>query len=277
METNKIILFGAHGMLGTELTKAFKYHNIYPYSKRQADITKKKRIANLISKIKPDIVINSAAYTEVDLCEKNKRHAFNVNAKAVKTMAEVCKKNNAALLHISTDYVFDGNKKNFKENDKTNPINVYGKSKALGEKYLIETLENFYLIRTSWLFGKNGKNFVDSILNLAKKQKELRVVNDQFGRPTYTEDLAKKIREVIETKKPFGIYHITNSGTCTWFEFAKKIIEFAKLNVEAKPITSKQLNSLAKRPRYSVLLNTKLHPLRHWHSALKYYMYFIGV
>ena len=271
MKIGKIVILGANGMLGTALVKTFKYHDVYAFNKIQVDITNKKTVFDKVSKIKPSIVINSAAYTDVDGCEKNKRHAFNVNGNAVKIIAEVCKKNNASMLHISTDYVFDGKKKAYKENDKINPVNIYGKSKALGEKYLIGTLSNYYLIRTSWLFGKHGKNFVDTILKFAKEKKELKVVNDQFGRPTYTKDLAKKIKEVIE-KKPFGIYHITNNGTCTWFQFAKKIIEFAKLNTKIKPMTSKQLDRAAKRPKYSVLLNIKLSPLRHWQLALQDYL-----
>ena len=272
MEIGKIVIFGADGMLGTALLKTFKYHNVYAFNKKQIDITKKNAVFKKINKIKPNIVINAAAYTDVDGCEKNKKLAFDVNGKAVKTIAEACKKNNALLIHISTDYVFDGKQKSYKENDKTNPINVYGKSKKLGEKYLMQTLDSYYLIRTSWLFGFNGKNFVDTILRLSKEEKELKVVNDQFGRPTYTEDLAKKIREVIERQKPFGIYHITNSGTCTWFQFAKKIIKLKKVSVKVTPIKSTQLNRTAIRPKYSVLLSTKLSPLRHWHYALKDYM-----
>lgn len=269
---DRIIVFGARGMLGTDLVKTFKYYDVYAFNKIQVDITNKKNVFDKINKIKPCIVINSAAYTDVDGCEKNKRHAFNVNGKAVKVIAEACKKNNTPLLHISTDYVFDGKKKGYKENDKTNPINIYGKSKELGEKCLTETLDRHYLIRTSWLFGKYGRNFADTILRLAKGKRELRIVNDQFGRPTYTKDLSKKIKEIVETKKPFGIYHITNSGTCTWFQFAKKVIKFAKLNTQLKQITSEELNRPARRPKYSVLLNTKLSPLRHWHSALKDYI-----
>lgn len=272
MGKDKVVIFGANGMLGTDLVKTFKYHDVYAFSKVQADITNEKAVFDEINKINPSIVINSAAYTDVDGCEKSKRHAFNVNGKGVKIIAEVCKRSNTPLLHISTDYVFDGKKKSYKENDKANPINIYGKSKALGEEYLTETLERYYLIRTSWLFGRHGKNFVDTILRIANEKKELEVVNDQFGRPTYTKDLAKKIKEIVEAKKPFGIYHITNSGTCTWFQFAKKIIKFAKLDNKVKPITSKDLQKPAKRPKYSVLLNTKLPPLRHWHSALKDYM-----
>ena len=269
METSKILIFGASGMLGTELTKAFKYHHVYSYSRKEADITKKQIIFDIINNLRPDTVINSAAYTYVDGCEINKKLAFNVNGHAVKIIAEACKKNNASMIHISTDYVFDGKKKSYKESDKTNPINIYGKSKELGERNLFDTFKDYYLIRTSWLFGKGGKNFVDTILRLSKEQKEINIVNDQFGRPTYTVDLANKIKEIFETKKPFGIYHITNSGTCSWFHFAKAIVKLVNLNTKINPIKSEQLNRRAKRPKYSVLLNTKLSPLRHWRLALK--------
>ena len=272
MGKDKIVLFGANGMLGAALLKTFINYNIYGFSKDEVDITKKRAVSNKIKRIKPSIVINSAAYTKVDECEKNKKHAFNVNGKAVKIIAEICKKNDVPLMHMSTDYVFDGKKKSHKENEVVNPINVYGKSKVLGEKYLMETLDDYYLIRTSWLFGENGKNFVDVILRYVKEKKELKVVNDQFGMPTYTMDLAKKIKEIVETKKTFGIYHVANSGTCSWFQFAKKIIEFAKLDTKIKPISSRQLKRAAKRPKYSVLVNTKLSPLRHWEAALKEYM-----
>lgn len=269
MAKDKIVVFGANGMLGTALMNTFKYNNVYAFNKSQVDITNKKSVFDKVSKTKPNIVINLAAYTDVDGCETNKKHSFNVNGMGVKIVAEACKKNNAHLLHISTDYVFDGKKRSYKENDKTNPINVYGKSKELGERYLMETLDDYYLIRTSWLFGEHGKNFVGAIMMLAQEKKELKVVNDQYGRPTYANDLSKKIKEIIETNKPFGIYHITNSGICTWFQFAKKIVEIAKLDTNVKPITSKELDRAARRPKYSVLLNTKLPPLRHWHEALE--------
>lgn len=273
MKIDKIVIFGANGMLGTNLVKTFKYYDIYAFSKSQVNITNRNVVFNKISKIKPSLVINSAAYTNVDGSEKNRKKAFNVNGEAVKIVAEACKKNKAIMIHFSTDSVFDGRKKGgYKENDEVNPINAYGKSKALGEKYLIETLDNYYLIRTSWLFGGHEENFVNNILKLAKENKELKVVNDQFGRPTYIKDLAENIKEIVTTKKLFGIYHITNSGTTTWFKFAKKIIKLAHLNNQVKQMKLKELDGLAKRPKYSVLLNTKLPTLRHWSSALKEYL-----
>ena len=272
IENKKIVIFGAGGMLGTALLQAFKPYDVHGFDKTQVDITNNNAVFDRINRIKPDVVINSAAYTDVDGCEKNEKHAFDVNGHAVKTIAESCKRINSLLVHISTDYVFDGKEKFYKEDDKPNPISIYGKSKALGEKNLIETLDNYYLIRTSWLFGKNGKNFVDTILKLAREKEELEVVEDQFGKPTYAVDLANKIREMIKTKKEFGIYHITNEGVCSWFQFAKKIVELAKLNARVVPITSEKLNRLAKRPKYSVLSNTKLSSLRQWNLALEDYM-----
>jgi len=268
----KIIIVGANGMLGHDLVNTFKNYSTYSFNKEELDITKKELLYKKLKIIKPELVINAAAYTDVDGAESNSDLAYEVNAEGVKNLANSCKKNNSILVHISTDYVFDGNKNGYEENEEPNPINIYGKSKYMGEKYLKYVNPRYYLIRTSWLYGNKGKNFVDTILNLAKQKKELKVVNDQFGRSTYTKDLTNKIKEIVETKKPFGIYHITNSGTCTWFQFAKKIVEFAKLESKVKPITSKQLDRAAKRPKYSVLINTKLSPLRHWHYALKDYM-----
>lgn len=268
----KIIVLGADGMLGTALKKILNHSGVHNFNKSEVDITDKKSVFGKISQIKPSIVVNLAAYTNVDACESNQKTAFDVNAEGVKNIAEACKKNNSAMIHISTDYVFDGTKESYNEDDKTNPINIYGKSKELGEKYLIGTLNNYYLIRSSWMFGENGNNFVDTIVSLAKQKKVLRVVNDQYGRPTYTADLAKQIKDMAEMDIPFGIYHITNSNTCTWFEFASKIVEFAKIDCDVQPMPSSELGRPAKRPKYSVLENNKLKPLRSWQSALKEYM-----
>ncbi len=268
----RIMMLGADGMLGTSLKKTFNNSDIHTFNKSQLDITNKESVFEKISQLKPSIVINLAAYTDVDGSESNKQLAFNVNGEGVRFVAEACRKNNASLMHISTDYVFDGSKESYSEDDKTNPINVYGKSKELGEKYLMETLNEYYLVRASWMFGDNGKNFVDTIVQLAKEKKELRVVDDQHGRPTYTDDLSKQVKNIIEAKNPFGIYHITNSNTCTWFDFAAKIVEIAGIDCYVKPMPSSELGRPAKRPRYSVLENNKLPPLRSWQLALKEYM-----
>lgn len=274
----KVIILGKNGMLGHDLVNVFKSDELYAFDKHELDITDKRLISDKINEIEPDLIINAAAYTNVDECEHSKELAFKVNANGVKNIAESCNGRNCIVMHISTDYVFSGRKNGYEENDKPDPINVYGRSKHLGEKNLRNLAKNYYIIRTSWLFGKNGKNFVDAILNLAKHNKKIDVVNDQRGNPTYTVDLAKSLRRLIELKPQFGIYHLTNEGVCTWFQFAKKIVQLKKLNVEIKPITSDKLKRAAKRPKYSVLINIKLPQLRlrRWEYALKDYLSYDG-
>ena len=225
-----------------------------------------------MKEIRPNFVINAAAYTDVDGCESNADLAYAINGDAVKILAKACNLTDSVLVHISTDYVFDGRKDGYGEEDTPNPINIYGKSKHLGERYLTETAKKYYLIRTAWLYGKHGKNFVDTILKLAKSRKELEVVNDQRGSPTYTKDLSAAIRHLIDATPAYGIYHLTNDGMCTWFEFACKIIGLKGLPTNMKAISSDTLKRAARRPACSVLLNTKLPKLRRWESALSDYL-----
>jgi dTDP-4-dehydrorhamnose reductase len=268
----KVLILGSNGMLGYALRKVFK--NAVCPSKKELDITNKNRVIKKLSQIKPEFVINAAAYTNVEGCEKNKSIAFKTNSEAVKYLAEACKKSGSVLVHISTDYVFDGKSKTgYKENSKKNPINTYGKSKAKGEYYIIKLLKKFYIIRTSWLFGLNGKNFVNKIIEFGKRQNVLDVVNDQEGCPTYTKDLAVIIKKIIIDKKPYGIYHVTNKGTCTWFDFARKIKKYTGLKARINPTKSDKIKRLAKRPKNSVLINTKLnYEIRNWQAALKHYV-----
>lgn len=268
----KIVILGANGMLGRYLVHTFKDYQVYGFGKKDLDITNKKLLNKKIKDIKPKYVINAAAYTNVDKSESNPEFAFAVNAEGVKNIATSCKKNNTILIHISSDYVFDGKKNGYKEDDKPKPLNVYGMSKYLGEKYLKSINPSHYLIRASWLYGAGGKNFVDTILRLAKINKVLKVVNDQIGSPTYAKDLAEAIKKFTENKFDFGTYHRTNDGYCTWFELTKKIVEIKNLKNEVKPISSKQLKRAAERPRCSILINTKLPELRSWQSALKDYL-----
>ena len=226
-----------------------------------------------ISDLLPEIVINAAAYTAVDEAEQNKNLVYKINGCAVGFLATVCKEINAILVHFSTDYVFDGENHNgYKENHPYRPINIYGKSKALGEKMILDISPKCYIIRTAWLFGKNGKNFVEIMLRLAGEKKEIRVVNDQFGSPTYAKDLASEVKKLIESQGQYGIYHITNSGTCSWYDFAVKIFELSKLNLKVRPVKSEKFPTPAKRPTYSMLINTKLPPMRKWEEALKDYL-----
>jgi len=260
-EKSKVLIFGANGMLGHDLQAVFPDSVCVGH---EQDISDEKGIISFILEENPDIVINAAAYTDVDGCEENKEYAFAVNGDGPGFLALACQMIGAVLVHFSTDYVFSGSKKGYTESDSPNPINVYGESKLLGELNIMKNMDNYRIIRTSWLFGKNGKNFVKTMLRLSREMESVLVVNDQFGSPTYTVDLAQTVPEIIESSS--GIYHITNSGICSWYTFAKSIIP----NVE--PCLSKDFLSPALRPKYSVLTNTKTSALRHWKTALTSYL-----
>jgi len=271
----KILILGHKGMLGDELVKVFKKDNeLTLWDRSEIDIADRKDVESKIGDLRPEAVINAAAYTAVDLAEKEgKEIAYQVNGEAVGFLAEACKKNNSVLIHYSTDYVFNGRNKNgYQEDEKRDPLNEYGQSKARGEELLQKINPKFYLIRLSWLFGINGKNFVETMLRLAKENKELRVVNDQYGKPTYAKDLAQRTRELLESKRPFGIYHLTNEGVCTWYEFAVKIFELAGIEAKVVPVVSSEFSTPAKRPAYSALINTKLSLSRSWQDALEEYL-----
>ena len=268
----KILITGSKGMLGSDIVQEFKDFHLYAFGKSELDITKKSQIQKYFRKINPDIVINSAAYTDVDGSEANRKEALKANALAVRNIAMMCKKIDAALVHFSTDYVFDGkNKHGFRENDKKNPINYYGCTKSIGEDYIRKITKKYFIIRSSWLFGKNGKNFVQAIIKKSNEA-EIKVVNDQAGSPTYTKDLAKAAKEII-LNYDYGIYHITNGGTCTWFEFAQEILKNINSKTKTVPITSEELGRPAKRPKCSILINTKFkNELPFWSIALKRYL-----
>ena len=270
----KILILGHKGMLGHELADVFKDgHELVLWDREQIDISKKEEVIKKISKLYPDVVVNAAAYTAVDDAENNKDLVYKVNSCAVGFLATACKEINALFIHFSTDYVFDGENHNgYKEDHPYNPINVYGKSKALGEKMILDISSKYYIIRTSWLFGKHGKNFVETMLRLVKENRDIKVVNDQFGSPTYAKDLASEVRKLVESEKSSGIYHITNSGSCSWYDFALKIFELSNLNLKVKPVKSEEFPTPARRPIYSMLLNTKLPPMRKWEEALKDYL-----
>lgn len=256
------MIFGSGGMLGMELGRVFP--DAVKLRHSDVDILDKEAVIESISRAKPDVVINAAAYTAVDACEDNQELAFEVNGKAPGYIAQGCSITGAKLIHYSTDYIFDGSKKQYLETDATNPINVYGHSKLMGENEIIKKMADFRIIRTSWLFGLHGKNFVDTMIKLSGQMDTVKVVNDQFGKPTYASDLAWKTKELIG--HPPGIYHITNEGVCSWYEFASAIIS------NVKPCSSDEFPCKAKRPKYSVLANTKTTPMRHWKDALAEYL-----
>jgi dTDP-4-dehydrorhamnose reductase len=258
----KTLILGAGGMLGTDLRIIFPH--AISFTRAELDITDKNAVFSVIDRHKPDTVINAAAYTKVDDCEDNIELAFSVNGTAPGYIAEACRRTESSLVHFSTDYVFDGKKKEYTESDKPNPINVYGASKLEGERAIARAMDRYYIIRTSWLFGLHGGNFVDTMRKLSTTNKVVKVVNDQFGKPTYTKDLAQKIPEILNYD--YGIYHITNDGVCSWYEFASAIIP------NAVPCTSEEFPRKAKRPKYSVLINMKTTPMRHWKVALSDYL-----
>jgi len=254
-------------MLGHALQEVFPHAQFVGH--RNVDITDQDALMKLMKKERPAIAINAAAYTDVDGCEDNSKHAFAVNGNGPGYIAYACNEVDSILVHFSTDYIFDGTKTEYREDDHPNPINIYGKSKLLGEVSVAKNLENYRIIRTSWLYGSNGKNFVDTILSLSRQLPVVRVVNDQVGKPTYTVDLASTVPKIISCY-PAGIYHITNEGQCSWYEFARAFIS------NAIPCHTEEFPRKAKRPAFSVLANSKTPPLRHWKKALKEYIQIKG-
>jgi len=274
----KILITGSSGMLGHDLIEILKdNHELILTSSKTLDITDNNRVIEFICENKPDIVINSAAYTNVDGCEENQETAYSINGDGVRNLAIGCSKIDCPLVHISTDYVFNGkNTKPWVEDDEIGPISVYGKSKLKGEEAILEILDKFFIIRTAWLYGINGSNFPKTMLELAKNHSEITVVYDEVGTPTYTPDLAKAISQLIETDY-YGIYHITNSGSCSWCEFARYIFEIAGKDVKVIPVTASEFARPAPRPHYSVLENKKwidngFEPLRSYKDAIKEYI-----
>ena len=274
----KILITGKTGQLGYDLYELLKdKEEVVATGREEFEITNIDSTHKFIKEYLPDIVIHCAAYTKVDDCEKNIDLAYNANAIGAGNIASVCSDINAKMVYISTDYVFDGTKdKPYNEFDTPNPLNIYGKSKLAGENIVKEILDKHYIVRTSWLYGINGNNFVKTMLRLSKYKNMLKIVNDQHGIPTFTRDLAEGLYFLIKTDA-YGTYHMTNSGETTWYEFAKKIFEITNVNINVEPITTEEYNALALRPKYSVLNNYVLklrfnYELRNWEDGLKSYI-----
>ena len=274
----KILITGSNGMLGHDLIEVLKDNNeLILTTSKTLDITDKDNTIDFILKNKPDVVINSAAYTDVDGCESNQDLAYAVNGEGVKNLAIACKEADCPLVHVSTDYVFDGTARDpIEEDGEIGPISVYGKSKLKGEEAILEVLDKYFIVRTAWLYGINGKNFPKTMLELSKNHSEITVVYDEVGTPTYTPDLAYGISQLIETDL-YGIYHLTNSGSCSWCEFAKYIFEIADKDVNVIPVTASEFSRPAPRPHYSVLKNKKwiengFKPLRDYKEAIAEYV-----
>lgn len=269
----KILIIGAKGMLGQVLVREFSDYLVAAWDIEEINITNHSQVIEKISWLKPAVIINAAAYTEVDDCETNRDICMSVNGEALEYLAEAANKIKARLVHYSTDYIFDGTKSDgYPENfAKFDPVNFYGKSKLVGEQKAAKAVKH-YIIRTQWLYGHGGKNFVDTMLRLGKEKDKLKIVNDQHGSPTWVKDLAQASRKLCESGKPEGVYHLVNDGETTWYEFALKIFELSGIDVKVDPVPSSEFPTPAKRPEYSRLLNTKFATLRTWQEALQEYL-----
>ena len=275
----RVLVTGVKGMLGFDLMEALSGR--YEACGRDIDdfdITREKETMDAITGIRPDIVIHGAANTDVDGCESHIDLALAVNGGGTKNVAAACRKLGSKMVYISTDYVFGGTKSGaYSEEDPTCPINTYGRSKLEGERWVRTLAAQYAIVRTAWLYGMGGKNFVKAILKVAREKGALSVVDDQVGSPTYSVDLSQAIRVLLE-KGCRGIYHITNGGTCSWYEYAREILASSGLDsVPVHPISSHQLDRAAKRPHNSVLGRRKFeketgHRMRSWRKALRDYL-----
>jgi dTDP-4-dehydrorhamnose reductase len=272
----RVTIFGASGLLGNALMREWSEDAVTGLSSRDADIRDAKRVQQAVLETRPEWIVLAAAYTDVDGCERNPDLAFAVNRDGAANVATAAKLVGARLVFLSSDYVFDGKKTApYEIGDAWNPQSVYGRTKAEAEIKLLELMPNCCIARTSWLFGTGGKCFPDTILKLAAIRPALDVVNDQSGCPTYARDLARAITQLCR-KNATGIVHVTNTGNCTWFEFAQEIVRSKGLAATVRPVSSEQMARPAPRPAYSVLSPTRLQALGiempSWRDALKRYL-----
>jgi dTDP-4-dehydrorhamnose reductase len=281
----KVAVIGANGQLGTDLCLALHNFDIIPFTDVDIEIADMACVRKAMLKNKPEIIINTAAYVRVDDCEDEKDKAFSVNALGARNVAVVAQELGARLVHMSTDYVFGGEVEPrttpYTEFDTPIPLSIYGKSKLAGDDFVRHLCLRHFIVRSSGLFGVAGSagkggNFIETMLKLARERDELKVVNDQVFSPTYTGDLARKITQLMTTDY-YGVFHITNKGACSWYEFTREILKLAGLKTPVVPITSDQFPQKARRPLYSVLDNYHLRLLgmddmRPWQEALKGYL-----
>lgn len=268
----KILVTGANGMLGHDLCPTLEDAGFETIETDvdTLDITDLEQVEKVLREKKPDAVVHCAAYTNTHKAEEEKDLAMKINAEGTENLAKVCAELDIPIVYISTDYVFGGEKKEpYLPYDKPNPINVYGLTKLKGEEAVQKHCKKFYIARTSWLYGLHGKNFVETMLSLADKP-ELKVVDDQIGCPTWTQELADGITTLLSEEAPYGIYHICGTGKTSWYGFAKEIFELAGLKVNLIPCSSEEFPSPCKRPAYSVMYNDNI--CRTWKAALKDYM-----
>lgn len=278
----KTLIIGAKGMLGQEISWVFGNSpdfQITAWDKSDIDITNFKLAQEKINSLKPELIINCAAYNNVDQAEVESELAYLLNFEAVENLATISASAHATFVHFSTDYVFEGAKKEgYQEDDGAKPVSVYAQSKLAGEKAIQKIGGKHYLIRLSRLFGKPAasanakKSFVDIMLDLSKTKKEIEVVDEEFSSPTYAPDLARATLDIIKFKSPYGVYHRINDGACTWYEFAQEIFKQKNIQIKLIPVSGDKFSRKAKRPRFSRLISTKLPPLRPWQSALQEYL-----
>lgn len=275
----KILVTGASGQLGHDVCRELDQRGVFYLGtdSKKMDLTNRDAVMKQVKEYFPDTIIHCAAYTRVDLAEDEKELAFSINADGTRYLAEACFEIGAKMLYISTDYVFPGTGNEFyKTNDKTEPLNIYGKSKLQGEKYVQEILEKYFIVRISWVFGSRGNNFVKTMLRLAESSQEVNVVADQIGSPTYTADLAPLLCDMVDTDK-YGIYHASNEGICSWAEFAEEIFRYVKRPITVHHILTRDYPTKAKRPLNSrmdkcSLIEAGFSRLPHWKCALKKFM-----
>lgn len=274
----EILITGATGQLGSELRNLLDERNVAydAFDSHGLDITDEETVMKKVEELQPKVIYHCAAYTAVDNAEDQYKAAnWQVNETGTQNIAQAAKKVGALLVYVSTDYVFDGtNLGEYKEDDPTNPKNEYGKAKLAGEEIVKQTLDNYYIVRTSWVFGKYGRNFVYTMLRLAKDHDRLTVVNDQFGRPTWTRTLAEFVTYLVDNKSPYETYQLSNDDSCSWYEFAKEIL--TDKDVEVAPVMSKEYPQKAYRPRHSIMSLEKAkatgYEIPTWQEALKEFM-----
>ncbi len=278
MTGRRILVTGARGMLGQDLVPYLeqKGHQVLAVDLKELDITKSEAVQSFFTTQRPQIVIHGAAYTAVDKAESDAATAYLVNGYGTQNIAVACKAVDAAMVYISTDYVFNGTQQQpYLPLDPTAPLGVYGRSKLMGEWAVQGILERYFIVRTSWLYGQHGKNFVDTMIHLAQTQEELKVVADQKGSPTWTMTLAGALEQLIQTDQ-YGIHHCSDEGTCTWFDFAQEILRQKGLTTPVRPVTSAEFIRPAPRPQYSLLDKSSLHnlgiPLADWRESLSQYL-----
>ncbi|AWX58567.1 dTDP-4-dehydrorhamnose reductase [Brevibacillus brevis] len=276
----KVLITGGKGQLGVDVTSIFqqKGHEVWSYGKDELDITSIQQLKQIVGRIRPDLIVHTAAYTKVDQAEADRETAFRINALGTRNVAVMADQVNAKLIYISTDYVFDGRQNHpYDEFSPVNPQTVYGKSKLAGEEFVQQLCKRYFIVRTSWVYGQAGANFVKTMLQLASKQSELTVVHDQFGCPTYTVDLAAFLTKLAETEL-YGVYHASNRDKCSWYEFATAIFEeTGREDVRITPVTTEQFKRPAPRPAYSVFDHMAIRlngfePLRPWREALREFL-----